>query len=234
VGVVDEGATGSVFFLSSGRSWPDRRLVSRRMDGVEIRRSRRAQRWRLEVPWGRPVRLVIPQWMSQAAIDAVLADRRAWIETQRRRQLPRLGLDEFAVSEAEGRTRARQLVSELAEREARQIGVSYRRIRIGGQRTLWGSCSAKGTLSFNWRLLLAPPEVVQYVVVHELCHLRVPNHSRAFWTLLERHCPHWRRQRAWLREHGAELLAFRPSDSRLTMSSRPGQPPRGRGDRRID
>jgi predicted metal-dependent hydrolase len=150
--------------------------------------------------------------MSHAEIDRVLADKRAWIEEQRRRQVPRLGLDQLAVSEADGRIRARRLVSELAEEEAGLVGVSYRRIRIGGQRTLWGSCSARGTLSFNWRLVLAPPDVVDYVVVHELCHLRVPNHSRVFWTLLERHRPHWRQQRAWLREHGPELLAFQPSD----------------------
>jgi predicted metal-dependent hydrolase len=116
------------------------------------------------------------------------------------------------VSESEGRVRARRLVSELAEEEAGRIGVSYRRIRIGAQRTLWGSCSGRGTLSFNWRLVLAPPDVVDYVIVHELCHLRVPNHSRSFWALLERHRPHWRRQRAWLREYGPELLAFEPSD----------------------
>ncbi len=108
--------------------------------------------------------------------------------------------------------RARRLVSELAEEEAGSIGVSYRRIRIGAQRTLWGSCSGRGTLSFNWRLVLAPPDVVDYVVVHELFHLRVANHSRAFWTLLERHRPQWRCQRAWLREYGPELLAFRSSD----------------------
>jgi predicted metal-dependent hydrolase len=106
----------------------------------------------------------------------------------------------------------RELVSALAEEEAERLGVSYQRIRIGGQRTLWGSCSARGTLSFNWRLVLAPLEVVDYVVVHELCHLRVPDHSRRFWTLVEGHCPHWRHQRDWLREHGPELLAFAPSE----------------------
>ena len=116
------------------------------------------------------------------------------------------------MSEAEGRIRARKLVSELAEEQAGRIGVSYGRIRIGAQRTLWGSCSGRGTLSFNWRLVLAPSDVVDYVVVHELCHLRVPNHSRSFWTLLERHRPRWRDQRAWLREHGPELLAFKPAD----------------------
>jgi predicted metal-dependent hydrolase len=66
--------------------------------------------------------------------------------------------------------------------------------------------------SLQRRLVLAPSDVVDYVVVHELCHLRVPNHAPSFWTLLEQHRPHWRDQRAWLRDHGPELLAFRPSD----------------------
>ena len=68
--------------------------------------------------------------------------------------------------------------------------------------------STQRTLSFNWRLVLAPREVLDYVVVHELCHLRVPNHSRGFWALVERHRPHWRQQRDWLRDHGPGLLAF--------------------------
>jgi predicted metal-dependent hydrolase len=116
------------------------------------------------------------------------------------------------VSESEARSAARELVTVLAEEEAERIGVAHQRIRIGGQRTLWGSCSARGTLSFNWRLVLAPLEVLDYVVVHELCHLRVPDHSTRFWALVERHRPHWRHQRDWLRRHGPELLAFRPSN----------------------
>jgi YgjP-like, metallopeptidase domain len=71
---------------------------------------------------------------------------------------------------------------------------------------------ADDPLSFNWRLVLTPFAVIDYVVMHELCHLRVPNHSRSFWTLVERQRPHWREQRAWLHDHGPELLAFRPSD----------------------
>src|SRR5204862_812801 len=110
------------------------------------------------------------------------------------------------------RTAAREFVSALADEEAGRLGVAYVRIRIGGQRTLWGSCSPAGTLSFNWRLVLAPAEVLDYVVVHELCHLRVPNHSPRFWGLVEGRRPHWREQRDWLREHGPELLAFRASE----------------------
>jgi predicted metal-dependent hydrolase len=180
------------------------------VEAVEVRWSPRARRWRLEVPWGEAPRLTVPRGTSPARVRRLLEEKQSWIEAERRRQVPRLRLDPFAVNESQARASARALVSTLAREEAERIGVEYRRIRIGGQRTLWGSCSSRGTLSFNWRLVLAPPPVLDYVVVHELCHLRVPNHSRHFWALVERHRPHWRRQRTWLREHGPELLAFRP------------------------
>ena len=190
---------------------PTRALRSTPMEAVEVRRSLRARRWRLEVPWGEPTRLIVPRSMSAKEIQQVLAEHRRWIESQRRRQVPRLGLDELGVSEWEARTAARELASALVDEEAERLGVAVRRIRVGDQRTLWGSCSPSGSLSFNWRLVLAPLEVFDYVVVHELCHLRIPNHSRAFWNLVERRRPGWRDSRQWLREQGPELLAFRPS-----------------------
>jgi predicted metal-dependent hydrolase len=180
------------------------------MERVEVVRSPRARRWRLEVPWGAPARLTVPRSMGAAEVERVLAERSGWIAEQRRAQVPRLGLEPAAVSESEARLAARELCASLAEDEAARIGVAYARIRIGDPRTRWGSCSPAGTLSFNWRLVLAPFEVLDYVVVHELCHLRVPDHSRRFWALVERHRPRWREQRAWLGEYGAELLAFRP------------------------
>src|SRR5690349_21306710 len=181
------------------------------MEPVEVRRSPRARRWRLEVPWGEPAHLTVPRRMSRAEIERVLGEKRPWIEEQRRRQVPRLDLAARSVSESEARTAARELLATLADEEAAQLDVAYRKLRIGDQRTLWGSCSAKGTLSFNWRLVLAPLEVADYVVVHELCHLRVLDHSRRFWALVESRRPRFREPRAWLREHGAELLAFRPA-----------------------
>jgi predicted metal-dependent hydrolase len=181
------------------------------MEAVEVRRSARARRWRLEAQWGEPARLTVPQWMSRVEVERVLAEKRPWIEQQRRRQVPRLGLELLAVSESEARIGVRELASALAEEEAERLGVAYRRIRIGDQRTLWGSCSPSGTLSFNWRLVLAPLEVLDYVVVHELCHLRIPNHSRRFWALLSGRRPHYGESRSWLLEHGPELLSFRPS-----------------------
>ena len=85
------------------------------------------------------------------------------------------------------------------------MGVSYGRIAIREQKTRWGSCSSKGTLNFNWRLILAPEEVLDYVVVHELAHRREMNHSKAFYAIVESVLPDYRQARRWLREHGDSL-----------------------------
>ena len=177
---------------------------------VDVRRSRQAGRWTLSVPWGAPVQLTAPMWMPDDEVDRVLESHRDWIAAERARQRPRLGLDPREISEADARVAVRELVRMVADEEAPEIGVRYERIQIRDQKTRWGSCSTRGTLSFNWRLVLAPFEVLDYVVVHELCHLREPNHSRRFWRVVESRRPDWRVQRDWLHKHGPELLAFRP------------------------
>ena len=163
------------------------------------------------MPWGAPAILTVPACLSDDEIDNIIDEHCEWIAEERRRQRPRLRLDPRVVSEMEARHAARELVTMLAEDEAPTLGVAYARIQIRDQRSLWGSCSTRGTLSFNWRLVLAPFEVLDYVVVHELCHLLEPNHSRRFWKLVEARRPDWRVQREWLRVHGPELLAFRPA-----------------------
>ena len=89
---------------------------------------------------------------------------------------------------------------------ARLLPHAYKAVRIANQRTRWGSCSTTGAMSFNWRLLLAPPEILDYVVWHEACHLVHMDHSPRFWSLLERHVPDYRAPRRWLRDHGATLV----------------------------
>jgi len=88
---------------------------------------------------------------------------------------------------------------------APQVGRTARKLVIRAQRTRWGSCSARGTISLNWRLMQASPEILDYVVVHELCHLLVPNHSPRFWAEVARVLPDWRRLRAELRQFGRTL-----------------------------
>ncbi len=92
------------------------------------------------------------------------------------------------------------------DRACARTGTSYERLSIRGQTSRWASCSRSGTMSFNWRLLLAPEPVLDYVVWHEVCHLEVMDHSPKFWSLVARRCPDYRRHVRWLRRHGATLV----------------------------
>ena len=87
-----------------------------------------------------------------------------------------------------------------------QAELFYTRLTIRGQRTRWASCSRTGAMSFNWRLLLAPEPVLDYVVWHEVCHLRVMDHSQRFWALLAGYCPGYKEQQRWLRRYGSTLV----------------------------
>jgi predicted metal-dependent hydrolase len=101
---------------------------------------------------------------------------------------------------------AREVMAPKLDEATAALGRPYKRLTIRGQRTRWGSCSTSGTISLNWRLLLAPEPVLDYVVWHEACHLAVLDHSPRFWKLLERHLPGYRAPRRWLRDHGATLV----------------------------
>src|SRR6202008_2044719 len=123
---------------------------------VVVRRSRKRRRWSLSVPWGGAVTLAGPERMRAAEIERVIESHRGWIARVRAGQQPRLGLDAREVSEGDARPAAGELVTMVPEEEAAALGVSYASIAIRGQRTRWGSCSSRGALSFNWRLVLAP------------------------------------------------------------------------------
>ena len=89
---------------------------------------------------------------------------------------------------------------------AETIGLKYGRVYIRNQKTRWGSCSSKGNLNFNLRLMMAPPAAIDYVIIHELCHLVHMNHSRAFWALVAKHCPDWQDWREWFKENSPYLV----------------------------
>jgi predicted metal-dependent hydrolase len=115
---------------------------------------------------------------------------------------------EEAVRDALERWYRRQARAEVAPRldaACARAGASYTGLSIRGQRTRWASCSSRGAMSFNWRLLLAPPEILDYVVEHEVAHLEVLGHSRRFWALVARRCPGYRRHEQWLRRYGSTL-----------------------------
>jgi len=103
------------------------------------------------------------------------------------------------------RRRARVEVAERLDAATARAGSEYTSLSIRGQRTRWASCSSQGAMSFNWRLLLAPEEILDYVVEHEVAHLDVLGHSRRFWALLGRRCPDYRRHERWLRRYGSTL-----------------------------
>ncbi|MGI8730315.1 MAG: M48 family metallopeptidase [Solirubrobacteraceae bacterium] len=111
-----------------------------------------------------------------------------------------------AATERWYRNRARAEIAPRLDAAVTALETSYTRLTIRNQRTRWGSCSANGAMSFNWRLLLAPQAVLEYVVWHEACHLCVMDHSARFWGLVATHCPDYREQRRWLRAEGSTLV----------------------------
>jgi len=116
--------------------------------------------------------------------------------------------DDAAVRAAIRQTLSKLALARIRERIAffaSEIGVEFGRVAIRDQKSRWGSCSAKRNLNFNWKLIMAPPQVLDYVVIHELCHLIEFNHSRRFWQLVEKQMPEYEVWKKWLKQHGAEL-----------------------------
>ena len=103
------------------------------------------------------------------------------------------------------RRRAHEEIAPRLDAATARAGTAYTRLTIRGQRTRWASCSDGGSMSFNWRLLLAPEPILDYVVEHEVAHLEVMGHSRRFWALVARRCPDYREHERWLRRYGSTL-----------------------------
>ena len=108
------------------------------------------------------------------------------------------------------RREAEKLVRKRVDDPYRRLGVKYGRLTVRGEKTRWGSCSQKGNLNFNWKLLMVPEPVIDYVIIHELAHLKEMNHSRKFRHLVGQHYPQWSRYRKWLKAHEAKLSAKSP------------------------
>ncbi|WP_434521777.1 M48 family metallopeptidase [Halorubrum sp. AS12] len=140
--------------------------------------------------------LVIEPARSHSITDTSIRLRKSTVEQSTVKQ----------VLENVYRREARDHFAERADHYAEQMGVEYEKIEIRNQRTKWGSCSTTGTISLNWRLMMAPPEVVDYVVVHELAHLREKNHDNEFWSLVAEYDPAYETHAEWLNENSARLI----------------------------
>jgi len=103
---------------------------------------------------------------------------------------------------------AKRDLLKASEFYAEAMGVKFHRLSVRDQKSRWGSCSSDGTLSYSWRLILAPSFVLDYVAAHEVAHLKHMNHGRQFWRLVLTHCPNASRAKSWLKAHGAELHAY--------------------------
>ena len=152
-----------------------------------------------------------PKRMAKYKIEEFLKEKQDWILSHRERALAAAEQKkENGLTEAERKAairRAAQMLAEKTAHFAKEMGVTYGRITIREQKTRWGSCSSKGNLNFNCLLLLAPAEVLDYVVVHELCHRREMNHSPKFWAEVERILPDYHARRKWLKENGPGLIS---------------------------
>ena len=162
-------------------------------------------------------RLVVraPRRMRLSDIESFVYSHREWIEEHIERCRERLELYreiEPLTSEEikELAKRATEIIPERVEYFARILGVDYGRITVRSQLTRWGSCSARGNLSFNCLLLLAPSEVLDCIVVHELCHRKEMNHSKRFYEHVLSVYPEYHKWHGWLKQHGGELMQRNP------------------------
>lgn len=153
-----------------------------------------------------------PRRMPYADIERFVAQKADWIEKclgrieRYRAEMP----DPTPLTDADIDSladRALEVIPQRVAHFAGVVGVCYGRITIRNQRTRWGSCSREGNLNFNCLLMLMPDDVVDYVVVHELCHIKEMNHSRAFWECVEEALPSYKESRAWLKRHGGAIIA---------------------------
>lgn len=159
-----------------------------------------------------------PMYAPQSDIERILREKEGWIQ----KHIEKIREQEANKKEIQGESveseyltneeikkladKALQHIPKRVSYYAKQIGVTYGKITIRNQKTRWGSCSSKGNLNFNCLLMLMPPEVIDYVVVHELCHRKQMNHSKAFWKEVEKILPNYKDSVGWLKKEGGGII----------------------------
>lgn len=191
---------------------------------VEKRKVRHA---RISVDHDLNVKIILPMRYTRAHLALLLEEKKAWIAKQvahfviARERAVKLAPNELLylgeplavgfdatnkrLSEKWYRERAKEYVFTRVADLAHQFGYTYNRLFIRGSKTRWGSCSSKKNLSFNWRLMKTPPQVIDYLILHELAHTVVFNHSKRFWQQVETTCPEYKAAEKWLKDNGSAL-----------------------------
>ena len=152
-----------------------------------------------------------PLYMPEYIIKNFVNSKRDWIDTSRRRlaqkQAEHKEIEPLSPDEMNSLiNQAMTVIPPIVKRYADILGVTYGKITIRNQKTRWGSCSSNGNLNFNCLLMLAPGDVLDYVIVHELCHRKHMNHSKEFWGEVEKIIPDYKTSYTWLKKHGGELI----------------------------
>lgn len=154
-----------------------------------------------------------PYGVTEKHIEEFLNKNEAWISKQmneikaKKKSVESENVENVTLDKIKALAdQALEIIPTRVEYFAKIIGVTYGNITIRNQKTRWGSCSSKGNLNFNCLLMLAPPEVLDYVVVHELCHRKQMNHSKAFWSEVEKVFPDYKKSIKWLKEEGSQIM----------------------------
>lgn len=182
------------------------------LSDIKIIRSKR-KTVSLQIDENLQITLRAPLRMSDREIRRFIEEKTPWIENhlqkvKDRKEETRVEPEDMLTVE-DIRALAKEAVSHIPERVrfyADKIGVSYGRITIRNQKSRWGSCSSRGNLNFNCLLMLTPPEIIDYVVVHELCHRLEMNHSKRFWAEVEKVLPDYRKREKWLKNEGEKIM----------------------------
>ncbi|MCH8978398.1 MAG: M48 family metallopeptidase [Armatimonadetes bacterium] len=208
------------------REVPRARRISIRVthEGVVVTKPRRTPQYEVEEFLAASENWILERLAEhEEKVVATLNDRVPYLgaeRTIRQASTPpvRLAGDEFwAMGETRDermanvvawmRRRSKPVIRDAVARWSSEMGIAVKRVSVRDQRARWGSCSDRGSLSFNWRLIMTPPEVLEYIVVHEMAHIQEHNHSRRFWTLVERFCQEFTVHEGWLDENGDRLMA---------------------------
>ncbi len=191
-------------------------VVEQYRDWIERKRKEHQERWRRlrarrfddgdTIPFlGEELRLVVrevravPVAAPQREGETLVVEVPCGLAAGGRRAVTRYAVGRWVLEQAE------EVFHRRHARAARLVGDSATEVTIKDMRSRWGSCGPSRKMSLNWRLVLAPVEILDYVLAHELVHIRVPDHSERFWKRVARACPHWEESRDWLRDHGADL-----------------------------